>query len=512
MKNIYINIIMICCTLLSLNGCALENEIYDEINPDMFPQNAEDANALVMATYNVFLSDHYNGMFAVATGYQTISDAVTDHMEISWAGYEYRYNSYESGEWYLDDNMNRSPYKFANRLSAMLLTIDRIKDVPMDANLKARYTAELKCGIGFMSFLLYDLFGPIILPDLDTLKDPVGDNIRPRATEEEMRTFIETNLKEAAAVLPYKYDISDYGRFTKGMANTLLLKFYMRIGDWDNAVTVGQELTTDKDYGYKLVDNYYDLFNLDTEQNSEVIYAAPAIDGAMENNWLAHVLPSDFPTKAGVTKWGGFKMAWPFYDSYEKGDKRLARIYAEYTSEDGTIHNRANDRDNGSMGVLYAGTVPVKYGLEGVKGENNQIDLVIYRYADVITLYAEALVRKYNSVSQTALNYLNEVRTKHGGLKAYTMGEVSHPETFLEKMLEERGHEFFFEGVRRQDLIRHRKFIEAAIAKAEFAGKSTEKIATQVDGKYKYELFPLPLKVITEGKGIVKQNPGYGSN
>lgn len=92
------------------------------------------------------------------------------------------------------------------------------------------------------------------------------------------------------------------------------------------------------------------------------------------------------------------------------------------------------------------------------------------------------------------------------------MGEVSHPETFLEKMLEERGHEFFFEGVRRQDLIRHRKFIEAAIAKAEFAGKSTEKIATQVDGKYKYELFPLPLKVITEGKGIVKQNPGYGSN
>lgn len=503
---------MICCTLLSLNGCALENEIYDEINPDMFPQNAEDANALVMATYNVFLSDHYNGIFAVATGYQTISDAVTDHVEISWVGYEYRYNSYEAGEWYLDDNMNRSPYKFTNRLSAMLLTIDRIKDVPMDANLKARYTAELKCGIGFMSFLLYDLFGPIVLPDLEALKDPVGDNIRPRATEDEMRTFIENNLKEAAAVLPYKYDISDYGRFTKGMANTLLLKFYMRIGDWDNAVVVGQELTTNKEYGYKLVDNYYDLFNLDTEQNSEVIYAAPAIDGAMENNWLAHVLPSDFPTKAGITKWGGFKMAWPFYDSYEKGDKRLARIYAEYTSEDGTIHNRTNDRDNGSMGVLYAGAVPVKYGLEGVKGENNQIDLVIYRYADVITLYAEALVRKYNSVSQTALNYLNEVRTKHGGLKAYTMGEVSHPETFLEKMLEERGHEFFFEGVRRQDLIRHGKFIGAAIEKAEFAGKSTEKIATQVDGKYKYELFPLPLKVITEGKGIVKQNPGYGSN
>ena len=76
-------------------------------------------------------------------------------------------------------------------------------------------------------------------------------------------------------------------------------------------------------------------------------------------------------------------------------------------------------------------------------------------------------------------------------------------------MLQERGHEFYFEGVRRQDLIRHGKFIDAAIEKAQFAGKSIEKIATKVDGKYKYELFPLPLKIITEGQGIVKQNPGY---
>lgn len=510
MKNIYTKIIIVCCALFSLHSCALENEVYDDINPDMFPLNAEDANALVMANaYNVFLSDQYNGLFAVATGYQTISDAVTDHVEISWEGYDYRYNSYEAGEYSIDDNMNRSPYKFANRLSAMVLTIDRIKGATMDATLKERYIAEVKCGMGFLSFLLYDLFGPIILPDLETLKDPVADKILPRATEEEMLTFIETNLKEATGILPYKYAVSDYGRFTKGMANTILLKFYMRIGDWDKAVTIGQELTTNNEYGYQLVDDYNDLFSLTTEQNTEVIYASPAIDGAMENNWLAHVLPSDFPTKSGIMKWGGFKMSWPFYESYDARDKRLSRVFGEYTGDDGTIHNRFNDRDNGSSGVLFLGAVPVKYGLDGVKGENNQIDLVIYRYADVITLYAEALVRKNNTVSQTSLGYLNEIRTKHGGLRAYLMGEVSRPEIFLEKMLEERGYEFFFEGVRRQDLIRHGKFIEAAKEKAIFAGRSVEKIDTQVDGQYKYERFPLPLRVITEGKGIVKQNPGY---
>ena len=82
---------------------------------------------------------------------------------------------------------------------------------------------------------------------------------------------------------------------------------------------------------------------------------------------------------------------------------------------------------------LYFGAVPLKYDLSGVKGENNQIDLVIYRYADVITLYAEALVRKDNLVSQTALNFLNEVRVKHGGLPAYKMAEVSDVNVFLDK-------------------------------------------------------------------------------
>ncbi len=164
----------------------------------------------------------------------------------------------------------------------------------------------------FLAFLLYDMYGPIPLPDMETLKNPVVDNILPRATEEEMRTYIETNLKEAAAILPYKYDASDYGRFTKGLANTLLLKFYMRIGDWNNAVVVGEELTTDKEYGYQVVEDYNSLFTLDTERNMEVIFAAQAIDGSMENNWIAHVLPADFPTQSGLSKWGGFKMAWPF--------------------------------------------------------------------------------------------------------------------------------------------------------------------------------------------------------
>ena len=83
---------------------------------------------------------------------------------------------------------------------------------------------------------------------------------------------------------------------------------------------------------------------------------------------------------------------------------------------------------------------------------------------------------------------------------------------FLDKLLEERGHEFYYEGIRRSDLIRHGKFIEAAQSKAEWAGQTQDainKIATFVDGRYKYERFPIPTSVINEGKGIITQNPGF---
>ena len=142
-------------------------------------------------------------------------------------------------------------------------------------------------------------------------------------------------------------------------------------------------------------------------------------------------------------------------------------------------------------------------------GEKCEIDMPIYRYADVLTLLSEAIVRNGNRVTQEAVDLLNQVRVKHGGLRAYKLSDFLSVEDFLDKLLEERGHEFYFEGVRRQDLIRHGKFIEKALEKARFAGQPTGKIETMIDGKYKYEKFPLPTHIITEGQGLIIQNPGY---
>jgi hypothetical protein len=55
----------------------------------------------------------------------------------------------------------------------------------------------------------------------------------------------------------------------------------------------------------------------------------------------------------------------------------------------------------------------------------------------------------------------------------------------------------FCEGARRQDLVRHGKFIEYAQARG------------ITDAEEHEVLFPIPQEVITESNGIVEQNPGY---
>lgn len=504
-------------SLFLLSGCALESEIYDKINPSIYPKTESDIKALVTGSvYSIFSSGDYANLFCVPNGVITASEVVSDIMTCTWGNHwvTLEYNSYEIDNALVGNNLNQ--WKYYYRLGGMILTEDRIQnaDIRMADGMKERYVAETKCGMGFMAFLLYDLYGPIVLPDLELLKNPVKDLILPRATEEEMRTFIEGNLLEAARILPYKYSDGDYGRFTKGLAKTLLLKYYMRVGDWDNAVKVGKDLVENPEYGYQIEDDYYKLFSPEGKKNPEVIFASTSATGALQNLYQVHVYPGEFPYKDefpgsgdNVTLWGGYRMAWSFYNSYDKNDYRLKRIYGEFTDVKGIHHSELEDKTNG--GTLAVGAIPGKYSIVGQVGDKSPCDLVIYRFSDVKTLYAEALVRLENKVSQTAKDLLNEIRTKHGRLPAFTNEELNTPEKFLDKMLMERGHEFYMEGVRRQDLLRHGKFIEKAIEKAKYAGHSIEKISTMVDGKYKYELLPIPQNIITEGQGKIKQNPGY---
>lgn len=486
-------------TLLGLNSCELESEMYDSINAGIFPTTESDAKALVTANaYGVFQNNGYDGMFNIANGVLIVSDLTCDYGECTWRGWEpMLYN-----RWIVGNGYNDNQWQWAKFMGKITMTIDRIENMKLDADVKNAYLAELHCARGWLAFCMYDWYGPIPIADVETLKKPLEEKIIPRLSEEEMRTFIETELKKAAEVLPYSYKKGDanYGRFTKGLCNMVLLKFYMQIKQWTKAEEMGRELTK-PEYGYKLVPNYADIFTLANEKNEETIWAVNCLRGTQEHKWHPHVLPNDYPTvPPGVVKWNGFKISWDFFNTFEKGDKRLETIISSYTGTGGTKHSQEIDRKNN--GLLFYGAVPFKYEIDkGTTGEGNEIDYIIYRYADALTLLSEAIVRRGNTVTQEAVDLLNRVRTR-SGLSAYKMSDFKDSRDFLDKLLLERGHELYYEGCRRQDLIRDGSYVEAIKKKCAAAGQTT--LVNE-----NYLRIPLPQYVIDESKGKIVQNPGY---
>jgi len=480
----------------------LESERYDIINPGMFPKTEEDAEALVVAAaYSPFKPNAYNPdaiFHTTYAGYQVYTDMTTDLADCQWTGSEW--NAAKSFDFKPTMTGVNQFYGHRKNVSRITNTLATIADISMPEETRKRMNAELHMGRGWLSFLLYSLYGPIPTATLEDLGSPLEDIIIPRPTKEWMVNFIETELKEAANDLPVIYETSssNYGRFTRGLAYTVLMKLYMHEKRWAEAEATGRELMK-AEYSYSLVPSYKDIFTLENEKNSEIIWAIQCQRGSQQNMWHAHVLPGEYITQnPAITKWSGYRMPWHFYNTFDKNDQRLEVIVAEFTDKNGVTYNEANSNE---YAPLAKGALPVKYGEDPEStGTTSQVDWIIYRYADILTLLSEAIVRNGGAVTPEALELLNRVRTR-AGLDAYQTRDIKDVDDFYEKILQERGHELWYEGCRMGDLIRHGKYIEYART---YKTPNNPAIA-----KDEYVLWPIPQTAIDESKGQVLQNPGY---
>ncbi|MDR1503159.1 MAG: RagB/SusD family nutrient uptake outer membrane protein [Prevotella sp.] len=481
-KSLYITILLFAAFIVQ--SCSLDSEDYSQVSSSLYPTTEQDAFDLVTGNvYAAFRNNKYDGAFNAATGFHLLGDMATDFGYCAWGEGNWgqlEYANFQNKDGERNPRRNWEPY--LPWISKMELTIDRIKGIEMDEELKKQFIAELECGQGFLAFLLWDFYGPIIVADLETLKNPQNEIILPRQTNEQTITYIETKLKSAMGVLAKNYDIGNdnYGRFTEGLCHMLLLKLYMQTKQWDKAITEGRELMK-TEYGYRLVTDpgeagsaYANIFTSANEGNKETIWAINCLREYQSHLWYPHVV-----------SWGGYKMVRNFHDTFEEGDERILVI-----------------RDNGSAD----GVLPLKYDMVDRVGDECYTDWIVYRYADAITLLAEALVHQGGSVTQEAVGLLNQVRTR-AGLDAYQMNDFNGVDDFIEKLLWERAHELWYEGVRRQDLIRNNQYVKFMSQKCINAGK-TDYITGLGSNSH---LFPLPTSAVNEGKkgGFEFQNSGY---
>ncbi|NLV28086.1 MAG: RagB/SusD family nutrient uptake outer membrane protein [Methanomicrobiales archaeon] len=489
--------------LFTITSCELVREDYTEIYPENFFQTEKDLELAVNALYTTFSPAYTNeniGLYGPGNkGYQIFSEMTTDALWCTW-GWEWDELHFQ--QWYATIGGNMASiiwdaYAKYNFLSKARNTIRRIERSSVSEEVKKKYMAEAKALMGWMGLVTYDLFGPVPVAPDEVLDDPQKFVYLPRLAEEEYDLFMEHNLTEAAEHLPEK--VSARGRMTKGAARMILLKYYMIKGYFDKAETLARELLSMEGSVYTLHPDYNFLFSKAGNGNSEMILQIATNLTNNPNLMIAHIVPGDYPL--GVDKaevWGAYVMPWAFYDTFETGDKRLQRIVASYVNVKGELMEREKD------GNLKKGSIPLKFGVDPDQiGTNTGLDIPVYRFADVLLSLAECITRNQGQPIHEAIDLVNRVRNR-AGLPNLSSDVTSSRELFEEAILMERGHEFYMEGLRRQDLIRFGKYVE----------KANERIdaINMAEGRGYFHAheghtrFWIPQWYIDESKGAVKQN------
>ena len=284
-------------------------------------------------------------------------------------------------------------------------------------------------------------------------------------------------------------DNQNWGRMTQGASLALLMKIYLNEKRWDDVIDIANRIIALGQYS--LMPTYKALFDIANEgpQNTEEIFVVGRVvsNTSFAWSWFTVVLPN-YPMYKGQVSditgiSGGLKVPWSFYDKFEPFDGRLCNLIRYYYD---TAGNYVDFRE-----VVHAS--PMKYSEDpdqvgGYQGN----DAVILRYADVLLSKAEALNQK-NGPTAECIELINQIRRRAGATEI-KLGDFTK-ESLNDFLLDERGREFYCEGLRRDDLIRHGKFVSSVAEQG-------------LHPKEYHALYPVPQSVIDENPNIV-QNPGY---
>lgn len=495
MKRIKI-LIITAVSMLLLGSCALTREDYNQIYVDAFFKSENDCKLALTSLYHPFNTNwktNDEGVFCSNNqGYQIFTELSTDGLNCTW-GWEW--DELHFHKWYATKTggeMNIFYKAFAryNHLSTCRNVIRNIENSTISDEIKAKYIAEAKAIRGWMALYLYDLFGPVPVASDAVLDDATTFHYLPRLSEDEWEQMMENDLLYAIDNLPAT--TTERGRMTKGSARMMLLKYYMIRRNFTKALPIARDLYKMEQEGvYTLMEKYEDVFKKSRKGNKELILQIPCNSLDMPNYWVAHVVPDNYPHPSPTAaNWGAFRMPWAFYDTFESGDDRLKGIIASYTAKNG-------DSEVRGAGQLQKGALPLKYELDPQQvGSGTDIDVVVYRFADVLLSFAECINETNGAPTSEAIDLVNRIRLRVN-LPILAADKTATKDAFNEAILMERGHELYCEGLRRQDLIRHGKYITTAALRP---GNQTASHKVR---------FPVPLYFITESKDSIQQNTGY---
>lgn len=305
------------------------------------------------------------------------------------------------------------------------IIMEKIEPIAIDAALKNRIIGEALFLRSLMYYHLAVAYGNI--PLQLTPFNPGGELVQVDANT--VYTQIVSDLIKAENNLPVSYPTSDVGRATKGAAATLLGKVYLTMGQNGAAEVALRRIMNN--YGYSLLTSYADLWGSSNENNAESIFEVQFLSGGIDQG---SAFTNDFSPSSFLQTGQGFGRNRPtelMENAYVPGDLR-------FEPSMGTSYINAE-------GETVIANFVRKYESDPPTENDSDINFVVFRYADVLLMLAEAIGESGESYA-----LINQVRTRAGlpDIDGSTSG------TFEEKLLQERQVELAFENHRWADLRR----------------------------------------------------------
>ncbi len=511
--------------LLLFNGCTnLDVPVESELTADNFPVTEEDFIAASGPIYTNLASLYFKS-------YWFLQEFSADGLILTANGGNWyddgRYKNYHLHTWTADQRFIGEVWDWCYSGITSCNSILTLYESAEDNSTKETAVAEVKTMRAFYHFILMDLYGDV------PLVTTFGQEVTERTSREEVFGSLESDLLDAVSYLSTTVDQSTYGRPTKYMAYALLAKMYLNsevytgVNRYDDAVAACDSII--ETGSYNLDDDYLDVFQIDNGPDIKDIIFAVTYDSENIANqyWSRYWLHKALKNKYGLpfSPSGCVKALPSFYDLFNDLNDRRDDIWLTGKQYDWNGDPILIETTNSGLDAGYCGDEPngaVTYQLEFTKDivfddfnkfdtgddelgraqgyrcnkfypdststtRNQSNDWPVFRYADILLMKAEAILRGATAtLGQTPVSLVNMVRDRSDA--------TDYSEIGLDELLNERARELCYEGWRRNDLIRFGKFEDS------WGWKTNSDVNMRI--------YPVPQDELDLNPSL-GQNPGY---
>ncbi|MDR3652092.1 MAG: RagB/SusD family nutrient uptake outer membrane protein [Paludibacter sp.] len=358
--------------------------------------------------------------------------------------------------------------------------------------------------------VLRDFFYYLLIDDFGNVPFFTDNNITvdkmPQKSRAEIFNYILTDLKDNIDKLSTVRGGTYYGRFNKWAGYALLAKLYLNAGVytgtpmWAECISACDVVTSGGftlhsgalDASNPLGSKYFELFGNVCPDDETILAIYTTVDVVGRNIFTVRSFGgTDGTNLLGYSAWNGSIVPRDYVDKFADNDIRKHQFryganpfgpqpagFINYSLDVANLDNPGAAPNDGARDQKFWPAAPANSG-----GASN--DFPIYRYADIMLMKAECLVRTNDATDAKPL--VDAIRVRAG-----LTGLTANPT--LTDIYNERGFELSWEGHRREDMIRFGTFTLA------------HGLAPAVDDHFK--LFPIPTSALNANTKLV-QNPGY---